>query len=54
METTVRLQSGCQAVDVDVVGPPADRARDVIEGNTDSRVLSIKLEPGRLEYLRAR
>jgi hypothetical protein len=54
METTVRLRRGCQAVDVDVLGPPADRARDVIEGNTDSRVLSINLDPGRLAYVRAR
>jgi hypothetical protein len=37
---------------VDVLGPPADRARDVIEGNRDDRVLSINLDPGRLDYVR--
>jgi hypothetical protein len=52
LETTIRLRKGCQAVPVDVLGPPADRARDVIEGNRDDRVLSINLDPGRLDYVR--
>jgi hypothetical protein len=51
LEAAVRLRSGCQGVAVDVLGPPADRARDVVEGNDDSRVLSINLSPGRLEYV---
>lgn len=51
--TMMRLRKGCQAVPVAVLGPPADRARDVIEGNRDDRVLSINLGPGRLEFVRA-
>jgi len=52
MGTALRLRSGCQAVDVEVLGPPADRASEVMEGNPDPRELSINLFPKQLEYVR--